>query len=201
MPLITEPNNTARVYARTFFDIAFAQGGRDAVESLTSQLHEVVELTRSIPKFGELLSHPTVTAEERSKSLDRIFKGRVSDLTLRCLQVLNEKDRINALPAVAAAIDEVAQEKFGKIEVDVFTAQPAQASELESLRSRLSQSLGKDVVVHPYTDPKMIGGVKLKIGDRLVDASLESRLRRLRDKVSTNGGAALRARISKTLEG
>lgn len=200
MPLITQPNNTARVYARSFFDLAFSKGGREAVEALSSELNEVVELTRSQPKFGELLAHPAITAGERAKSLDRIFKGRVSDLTYRCLHVLNEKNRINALPAVAAAIDEVAQEKFGKIEVDVFTAQPAQPAELDSLRARLSQSLGKDVVVHPYTDAKMIGGVKLKIGDRLIDASLESRLRRMRDRITKEGASALRSRIARTLE-
>jgi F-type H+-transporting ATPase subunit delta len=201
MPLITEPNNTARVYARSFFDLAFAQGGRGAIENLSGELQEVVALTRDIPKFGELLGHPTITADARAKSLDRIFKGKVSDLTHRCLHVLNDKGRINALPAVAAALDEVARHKFGKVEVELFTAQPAQPGELDSLRARLSASMGKDVVVHPHTDPKMIGGVKLKIGDRLIDASIESRLRRMRDRITTTGGAALRSRIAKAMEG
>jgi F-type H+-transporting ATPase subunit delta len=201
MPLLTEPSNTTRVYARAFFDLAFAQGGRAAVESLSGELDEVVELTRSNAKFGELLSHPTVTSDVRAKSIDRIFKGRVSDLTLRCLHVLNAKGRINALPAVAASLDDVAQQKFGRVEVDVFTAQPVAAGELDGLRTRLGASLGKDVVVHPYTDPKMIGGIKLKIGDQLVDASIESRLRRMRDKLNTSGGAALRSRIGRTLDG
>lgn len=201
MPLVTEPNNTARVYARSFFDIAFAKGGRESVEALAAELSQIIEISATVPKFGELLSHPTITADERAKSLTRIFQGRVGELTFRSLMVLNEKGRINMLPAVSAALGEVTQEKFGKVEVDVFTAQPVQGAELESLRGRLSQSLGKDVVVHPYTDPKMIGGVKLKIGDKLVDASVESRLRRMRDRLQNDGGTALRSRIASVLQG
>lgn len=201
MPLVTEPSNTTRVYARSFFDLAHDKGGREAVETLASELQQVVELARGNPKFGELLSHPTITADVRAKSLDRIFKGQVGDLTFRCLMVLNEKGRINALPAVATSLDEVAQHKFGKVEVDLFTAKPVQGAELDGFRARLGQTLGKDVVVHAYTDPKMIGGVKLKIGDQLVDASVESRLRRMRDKLNTSGGAALRSRIAAALEG
>ncbi len=201
MPLTTEPNATARVYARSFFDLAMAKGGRELVESSAAELEEIVELTRSNPKFGELLSHPTITPEVRAKSLDRIFKGNVSDLVYRFLHVLNDKGRINALPAVVASLDEVAQARFGRIEVDVFTAQPTAPGDLDGIRTRLSKSLGKDVVVHSYTDPRMIGGVKLKIGDQLVDASIESRLRRMRDKLNTDGSAALRARIGRTLEG
>jgi F-type H+-transporting ATPase subunit delta len=199
MPLATQPSAASRVYARSFFDLAMSQGGRNSVEDLMGELEEVVELTRSNLRFAEFLSHPGITSEQRKKSLTRIFQGRVSELTYRFLLVLNEKGRISALPAVVASMDELAQQAFGRVEVDVFTAQPVAGGDLASLRSRLSQSLGKDVIVHPYTDASMLGGVKIKLGDQLVDASLATRLRKMKDQVSRSGGSTLRSRIGRML--
>ena len=73
-------------------------------------------------------------------------------------------------------------------------------AELDRVKGRLSTILGKEVVVHPYTDESMIGGVKFRIGDQLLDASLASRLRRVRDQLHTAGGAELRARAPRIIE-
>jgi F-type H+-transporting ATPase subunit delta len=197
MPFLTETNATTRVYAASLIDLVLKASGREGVESVVSELREIVDLTKREPRFAELLSHPTISREARSKSIDTIFKGRVSDMAFKFLHVLNDKGRINALPGVVASVDEQVQKQFGRVEVDVYTAQPT--TDTEGLRSRLSAAMGKDVVVHPHTDPKMIGGIKLKIGDQLIDASIATRLRRMKDKLAKEGGEAMRARIGRVL--
>jgi F-type H+-transporting ATPase subunit delta len=102
---------------------------------------------------------------------------------------------------VVASFDEVVQEKFGTVEVDVFTAQPATPEMVRELTDRLSKTLGKQVVVHTYTEPAMIGGVKIKIGDQLLDASVAMQLSKLRDQLNRDGTAAMRSRMGNILEG
>src|SRR5690606_26706842 len=118
--------------------------------------------------------------------------GRISDLTFRFLHVLNEKDRLNRLGDIVAAYDLLLQERFGRVEVDVYTASQIDQSQLEAIKHRLQAALGKEPVLHAYTDTNMLGGLKLQVGDQLIDASVATRLRKLRDKLTTQGAAKIR---------
>lgn len=201
MPLTdTPPDAAARVYARSLFEMAEKQGGQSAIEESISDLEEIVDLARSNAQFAELLSSPSVSTKDRAASLDKIFKGRVNDLTYRFLHVLNDKGRIGRLPSITAAFDSEVQAKFGRVEVDVFTAQPVDADLLRTMKDRLGQVMGKEVVLHPYTDANMLGGVKFRIGDQLIDASLATRLRKMKDQLDNEGGANLRAKISSIMD-
>jgi F-type H+-transporting ATPase subunit delta len=200
MPLTeTQPDALALTYASSLFDLAMAQGGQPRAEAVLAQLEDILELARADARFGEFLASRVVPADRRAQSLDRIFRGRADDLVLRFLQVLNEKNRLGQLPAIVAAYDSVCQKRFGRVEVDVYTADPLTPDAVASLRSRLSQTLGRDVVLHPYVDPRMIGGIKIRVGDQLVDASLATALRRLRDHLHHEGAARLRARFDDIL--
>jgi F0F1-type ATP synthase delta subunit len=72
---------------------------------------------------------------------------------------------------------------------------------VENVRRRLSEILRKDVVVHAYVESHMMGGVKFRIGDQLIDGSLASRLRRVRDQLARDGVGNLRERIGRVIEG
>jgi F-type H+-transporting ATPase subunit delta len=201
MPLTESPPDAlANIYARSLLELAEAGGGRERIESVLDQLEDILDLARSDRRFGEFLASRVLTADQRRGTLRAIFDGRCDDLVLRFLQVVNHKGRLSHLPAIAAAYDAMAQERFGRVEVDVFTAAPLDMAELDTIRERLGSILSKDVVLHPYTDESMIGGVKFRIGDRLVDASLSSKLRRMRDRFNTTGTAELRARAQGILD-
>lgn len=194
MPLInSEPDALSRLYAASLFELAQAEGGQAKIEEVLAELEDVLELGRADFSFGEFLSSRIVTVVDRAASLDRIFKGRISDLTLRFLQVVNEKDRLSHLPAIAASFDEINQHAFGRVEVDVYTAAPLDQEELNTIRNRLQVVLGKPPVIRAYVEPTMIGGVKMQIGDQLIDASIAAELRRMRDRLATSGAAELRA--------
>lgn len=190
------PDALARVYAAALFDLAKAGGGRDAIEHTQGELEDILEIARQDRAFGEFLASRIVASEARSEALGRIFRGRCSDLTLRFLLTLNQKERLSHLGPIAAAFDELVQKEFGRIEVDVYTAEPAQAGELQQIKARLQEVLGREPVIHSYTDPKMIGGVKLQIGDQLLDGSVATRLRQMRERLAGPGAEAIRSRIS-----
>ena len=200
MPLIESPPDAlANVYARSILELAEADGGRERLESVMGQLEDILDLARADRRFGEFFASRVLSTAERRKSIHAIFTDRCDDLVMRFLLVLNEKGRLGHLPAIVAAYDAMVQEQFGRIEVDVFTAAPLDVAEIDKVKDRLSAILSKDVVVHPYTDESMLGGVKFRIGDQLVDASLASRLRRIRDRMQDTGGARLRADAQRIL--
>lgn len=200
MPMIeTKPDALAFTYARSFFMLADSKGGRALIEDVLGQLEEILDLAFADKKFGEFLASRTLSVKDRSGALQRIFKGRVDDLTLQFLQVLNRKGRLQHLAGITAAFDSLVQEKFGRVEIDVITAETIPPEALNALRSRLATALKKEVIAHPYVDPSMIGGVKLKIGDQLVDGSVATQLRRIRDRLEVEGLGALRARADRVV--
>ena len=202
MPLLTEaqPDALAKTYALSLLELVEAKGGQSLTEDTLGELEDILELARSDAAFSEFLSSLTLAVKHRTDSLKKIFGGRIEALTLNFLLVLNEKGRLSHLPAIVAAYDTIAQERFGRIEVDVFTAEPISADELRGIKERLQSSLGKEAIVHPYTDGSMIGGVKLRIGDQLIDASIATQLRKLRDRLNDHGGSELRARAERIID-
>ena len=201
MPLNdAQPDALAEIYARSLFELAESKGGREAIEACAGEIEDVLELARANPRFSEFLASRVLPIAQRSASLEKIFKGKVSDLTLRFLQILNEKARLSHLPAIAAAFDGVVQRKFGRIEVDVYTASPVNADQIKAIRDRLQKALGREPIVHPYVENGMLGGVKLQIGDMLIDGSLATQLRKFRDQLATNGSAELRARADRIID-
>ncbi|PCI06918.1 ATP synthase F1 subunit delta [bacterium] len=201
MPLIeAQPSALAKVYAKSLFEVAQQHGGQENAESILGELEDIVELARSNRAFSELLASRLIDSGKRDASLERMFAGKVSDLTLKFLRQLNRKGRLVNLSQIATAMDELVQSQFGRIEVDVFTATPISTGELESVRSQLSASLGKEVIMHPYTDSSMLGGIKLRMGDQLIDASIQAQLRKMRDGLLDTGSAEVRGRSSDILQ-
>ncbi len=201
MPAVDQQSDAlARVYAKSLFDLADADGGSDRIEEVSSELQQIIELTLENRTFGEFLRSEILAASDRAKSLHAIFDGRVTDLTLRFLLVLNEKDRLGRIQSIAAAFDELVQERLGRIEVDVMTASPVEKDQLDRITESLRSQLGREPVVHTYVEPEMVGGLKLRVGDQLIDGSISTQLRNLKRQLATEGLAEIRARSNKLLD-
>lgn len=200
MPLIeTQPDALANIYARSLFDMAKDKGGQPRIEEAGDELEAVVELARADAKFGEFLASRIVAVKDRERAMRAIFQGRISELVLHFLLVLNENARLDRLTGVVAAYHQLVQLSFGRVEVDVYTAAPVPADELAALKARLQQSLGREPVLHSYTEPEMIGGIKIQIGDQLIDGSVAARLRKLREQMNANGTASVKAAAEKLI--
>lgn len=200
MPLIeSEPDALAQIYARSLFDLVESKGGRAAVEETLAELEAIIELARKDARFSEFLASPSISTTDREASLGKILSGRVSDMTSKFFLVLNRKGRLANLAPIVAAMDHLAQAKFGRVEVDVYTAETMDDGTRNALKDRLSRVLNKEVILHPYLDPAMIGGVKLRIGDQLIDGSVATQLRSLQDKLNNEGAASLRTKMGEIL--
>ncbi len=185
----------ASVYAQSLIEVCDKAGGNAVAEACTSELRELAELIRADKRFAEFLRSPIIGDSLRNASLARIIKGRVSDLVYRFVMVLASHGRAGRIDDVADAFEALMQARFGRIEVDLFTLDGKASPEvIATVKARVKEAFSKDAVLHQYSDPSMIGGVKLRIGDQLIDASIATQLRSMRETVSNAGTRAIRAR-------
>jgi F-type H+-transporting ATPase subunit delta len=195
----TQTDALANVYAKSLFELAQQAGGQDKITEVLGELEQICELLREDRAFREFFASPIIDKSDRSESIKRILSNRITDLALRFLLVLNEKNRLNHLEAIAASYDRMVQEAYGRVEVDVYTAAPVGHQQLESIRERIKKALGREPVLHSYTEPAMLGGLKLRIGDQLIDGSVANKLRRMKRELQSSSGK-LREKLSRFIE-
>ena len=189
----------ARVYAKSLYELAEEAGDRSKILQVASELEGICELARNNKSFGEFLGSPILDRARRAASLRRICHEKVTDLSLRFLLVLIEKERLKHLELISEAYDQLVDTALGRIEVDVYTATPIDEEQLDSIKNRISTALGKEAILYSYVDQEMIGGLKLFIGDQLIDGSVASRLRRMNKQLRVRG-ADLAGRIGRIIE-
>ena len=190
----------AKVYARSLFELATDAGGTDKLMEVADELEQICELAREDKKINLFLSSPIVDVKARGKALSAIFTNRITDLTLRFLLVLNNKGRLDRLESIETAFDQLVQEAFGRIEVDVITPVAIDAELIATIKEKISTVLGKEPILHPYVDESLLGGIKLRIGDQLIDGSVQTRLRKLSEELKNNGSAAVRERFESFMD-
>jgi len=198
--LSTHTDALANVYARSLFELATQGGGHDMVLEVADELEQICELTRQDRAISVFFSSPVIDESSREASLKSIFTDRVTSLTLRFLLVLNNKGRLNHLEMITTAYDQLVQDEFGKIEVDVFTPIPLDTESIQVIKDKMSKILGKEPILHPYIEEGMIGGIKLRIGDQLLDGSVSTKLRRISESIQSGGSMAIREHFETYLE-
>ncbi len=190
----------ANIYARSLFDLAEAAGGADKIAEVADELEQICEIARSDRMFREFLVSPIIDRSRRRDSLGRMLNDRVTDLTLRFMLVLNHKGRLGSLESINTAFDHIVQQSLGRIEVDLFTPGPLGDEQRDVIGRQIKDAIGKTPVLHAYTDPDMLGGLKLRIGDQLIDGSVATKLKRLKHNLASSGSARVRERLDQILD-
>jgi F-type H+-transporting ATPase subunit delta len=186
----------ASVYAQSLLEVCDKAGGNAVAEACASELRDLAEIIRGDRRFAEFLRTPIVGNDRRKAALEKIVRGRVSDLVFRFVMVLANHGRAGRIADVADAFDALLQERLGRIEVDMFTVDGKASDEvIATVKARVKDAFAKDAVLHQYSDPSMIGGVKLRIGDQLIDGSVATQLRNMRETVSSRGTGKIRSRV------
>lgn len=197
---MTHSDALSLIYARSLYDLADEAGGRDKIIEVSEELEQICELARSDRTLREFFASPIIDPSRRSVSLRRIFNDRITDLTLRFLLVLNKKGRLAHLEAINSTFDHLLQEAFGQVEVDVFTPGPLGDEQANAIKSRIRKALSKEPVLHHYLEPAMLGGLKLRIGDQLIDGSVATKLKRLKHNLTISGPTKMRSRMDRIIE-
>ncbi len=152
---------------------------RGEADSLLEELLDLSARVEKDPGFSDFLSSPDIDIETRRKSLEKLFRGRYSDLFVDSLQVMNRKGRLDLLCDVAEAYRLVHEDARGRVEVQVSTAVPLNDVLRERLRMAATRHVGKETDLVETLDESLIGGVILRIGDTKYDASIVTKLKGL----------------------
>lgn len=172
----TDP--AARVYANALHEAASEQGGpgvgpvREALDDVTS---EIV----GTPGLARVLFSPRFDAATKRRVLDQLTKD-APPAVVNLLRVLLDNGRLGLLAGVTAAYDQLAARDEHIVEVEAIAAIALPPDVLASLERTLSERTGQTVNLRPRQDPDLVGGLVLRVGDRVVDLSLRHRFDDLR---------------------
>ncbi len=166
----------ARVYSRAILDLAEEQGIADQVGD------DLAELSRYVSEneeFASFLASPLIDAGERQVAIEKILRGRVSDLLVNALQVVNRKERMLLVPAIAETYRQELRDLRGRVDVQVRTPVALPAALRDKLRTAVTRFTGRQPDLIEKVDPALLGGMVVQIGDDKIDASVASQLKAL----------------------
>jgi F-type H+-transporting ATPase subunit delta len=175
-----EANFTAGLagrYASALFELARDGKSIEAVESslaaLTGALGESAEL-------AALVSSPLVSRANGAKAVAAVAAAmKLDGLTTRFLGVLADNRRLADLPAMIRAFGAIVAAHRGEVTAEVTTAHPLDDDQLAALKQQLRTRVGRDVAIATKVDPAILGGLVVKLGSQLIDASIRTRLNTL----------------------
>jgi len=172
--------STARRYAEAAFEIAERD---DSMAAWLAGL-EIAEMRLMVPEAARVLASPAIPAAAREGLLDRLLAADVTGAPRNLLALLVRRGRFEELPSVAAEFRRLHRRREGIVEAVVTSATPLDASEIAELEERLAATAGARVELSQTVDASLIGGLQVRVGDRLIDGSVRGRLERLRARLS-----------------
>ena len=165
-------------YATALFELAEAQNALDAVAadlgSIGTMLNESEDLTR-------LVRSPLFSADEQGRAFAAVLdKAGISGLVKNFVGLVIANRRLFALPDMIRSYNAILAEKRGEMTADVTSAHPLGDQQVESLKAALKSATGRDVRINTKVDAGLLGGLIVKVGSRMIDSSLRTKLNSLK---------------------
>ncbi len=170
----------ARRYAKALFALSLE---KKAVEAVHSDLEKLAGLMHQSEEWRMLIRYPFGSSETRAKLMDQLLKGRVHDVTFQFMGFLGAKRRMSILPEIQSEWTKLYDHNKGNVRATVISAKPLTGDQLASLTDRLIKRCGKNVILTAQVEPSIIGGVRVHIGDQVLDYSIETQLQRLQRRM------------------
>jgi F-type H+-transporting ATPase subunit delta len=171
-------------YANALFELAQEQKAVDAVSSDLASLRKALETS---PDLTRLVRSPVFSAADHARALKAILeKMGAGALTTKFVLLMAQKRRLFVLIQVIAAYERAVARSRGETEAEVTAARPLSDAEITELKAALKAKLGKEPRLHAKVDPALLGGLIVKVGSRMIDSSLRTKLDGLRAAMKGN---------------
>ena len=178
----------ARRYAQALYQEAAASGVTDQVDADVQILGDTMTGSRELKRLFE---SPVVSRAKKEAVLNRLFEGRIGDLTTRFIALLVAKEREALVPAVVEAYRALRDEREGVVEAEVRSAQPLSSDEADRIKAGLEARAGQTVRMHLKVQPDLIGGLVVRLGDVVYDRSVRHQLDLLREQLGQRAAVSL----------
>lgn len=166
----------AKRYAKALFELAEQQ---KVVTEVEEQLKLIVQTLEQEPKIQQFLSLPSIDPEGKVATLKSAFGDRVSALVFNTIELLISRRRHDVIADVYAAYMRIAGDALGQAHATIYSSQALTDEELAGVVAQFGQLTGKTIIAQQIVEPDLLGGVQVRIGDRLYDGSLSGKLDRL----------------------
>ncbi len=170
----------AKRYAKALFEVA---KDKQQLETVEQELALLDQLFAEHPDFLKLLHHPLIDGDTKKKQIETIFADKLSQTMITFLNVLIDRDRENELHDIFDSYVRLANRERGLEDAYVHTVKPLTDAESKRLAEHFGQLTGKTIRIHNRVDPSLIGGVSVKIGDRIYDGSIQGKMNRFKKRV------------------
>ena len=171
-------SGVAERYANALFELAQDTKSLLAVES---DLDRFAALIEESPDLKRLVRSPVFSSDEQLRAVAAVLeKDQIGGIVANLVKVAAGNRRLFAVPEMIVAFKRLAAKQRGEVTAEVTSAEPLSDAHVADLKAALKASLGKDVTLSSHVDPSLIGGLIVKVGSRMIDGSLRTKLNSLK---------------------
>jgi F-type H+-transporting ATPase subunit delta len=170
----------AQVYARSLFEVAQEKGNLDEVREQVGQFADALDENHDLSVF---FFSPYFSTEEKKDGLHKLLDG-ADDSVVNFLELLTEKHRMPAIHRIRREFDHLWQEANKLLPVSITSAVELDRATVDQIGSAIGESTGRKVELTSAVDPDILGGLVVRVGNSILDASIRNRLEQLRKQVA-----------------
>ncbi|SCA57750.1 ATP synthase subunit delta [Candidatus Terasakiella magnetica] len=164
-------------YAQALFELAVSN---DAVEQVAQDLSDLSAMLADSEDLSKLVLSPVIAREEQGRAMTAVMdKAQLSDLTKRFIGVVAQNRRLFELEGMINGFEAFLAEHKGEVSAEVTSSKKLTQKQVDSLTASLKEAIGSDVAVEQKVDSALLGGLVVKVGSRMVDSSLRTKLQHL----------------------
>ena len=173
--------DAARVYAEALFEVGRDKGKLDALQQQLGQFADAVDRNRELQVF---FFSPYLSTAEKQEGIERAITGAEPEL-INFLELLVDKHRMPEIFRIRRELDELWKHENRRIDVTVTSAVELDPAAVEKIGQEVERQTGEKVDLSSQVDSEILGGIVLQVGNMVLDASIRSRLEKLRKSVAT----------------
>lgn len=155
----------------------------DSIEEFQKTFKTIREIFVETPDLLNLLKAPTIEASERKAIADNVFKGKVPQEILNFIYVLIDKRRISQFVGITKTFEKICDQNNGITKGEIFSTIPLNDVQLKKFEEETGKLLKKHVKLENRIDKSILGGIKIYLDGKYIDASVRGRLDELKEKI------------------
>ena len=164
----------AEVYAKAYLDAVTGQGG--SIDDAVAEFASLVEVLKSQPKLAAILASAMVATDEKIALLEKAIAASASPLFWNFLQIVAKRNRLDLLLPIFSQAQILLDERQKRIPVTITTATEVDSQLFATLSEKLRGILGGEPIIRSVIDPEVLGGLVVRVGDTIYDASVSTQL-------------------------
>jgi len=176
-------NSYVNKYAKALFNTSLSN---NSLTDVRAGLNSIIKISKTIPEFNHMLFTKNVSASNKKTILFNVLNNNVSPLVIELLIILIENDQIQLFTDIINKYNQLMNASSKELDVIITSKAELSSDELGSIKTNLSSKLNKQLNIKNNIDDSIIGGIKMRIGNIIIDNSLSNKLMKLKNNLKNN---------------